>query len=86
MTLYEFLSEILRETNKTSGVMPAKKLVQQARSVRQGSRLQPRLQPGWGHLTELQHIITVIQQNDSAIVFLMPYQPPCSMPTLSPPF
>lgn len=65
--------------SRLNTLMPAEEVVQQARSVSHGSGLEQRLQPGRGHLTKLEHIVAVVQENDGTIVLLMSYQPPCSM-------
>ena len=64
------------DSRRISSVMwlsPAKKVVQQPRCISHGSGFKQRLQPGWGHLAELQHIVAVVQQNYSTIILLMPY-------------
>lgn len=66
----------LVDSRRISSVMwlsPAKKVVQQPRCISHGSGFKQRLQPGWGHLAELQHIVAVVNQNYSTIILLMPY-------------
>ena len=71
-------SQVDHEYTSYDQLMPAEKAAQQPRGVNHGSRLEQGLQPGWGHLAELEYIVAMVQQDDSTIILLMPNQTPCS--------